>query len=208
MNTNNSRATLAMLIAPMSAFAASPSDGTGASPAVPATPSAQARWDRFVRTEEALYEPHALWADFGAGISYQTIGQKRFSFSSQIGYRYDTSGPFALVEHARIRNFTSKQSGAAFTNLGLGWERLWLLGRFRTSIALGASILSTDTEVDTAGTWGYFFDLRPVSIRWPLGPKFAVWLAPTTLNVSIPVPNGLPLVFINHQTLVGVETQF
>ncbi len=187
--------------------------GTAASSGVaaprPSLGLAEARqWQSFVKEEQALYVPDSLWVDLGSGVSFQGMNQTRISKALQTGYRFGRSGGFLHVEHAQIFGFTREQNKLTFINVGAGYENLWLLGRLRFSAALGASILTSKTDVDSEGTWGYFLDLRPVAIRWRLPLEFVFWVVPTAFNVSIPVPNGIPLVFIHHQLYMGVEKWF
>jgi hypothetical protein len=165
-------------------------------------------WQNFVLTEEALYTPERIWANSSLGVSYRVLGQKRFSAVAQVGYRINRSGPYLHLEHSRIHNFATMQNLLTISNIGIGYENLWLLGILRTSFSLGASILNTKTDVDTAGTWGYFLDIRPVDIRFSMKHNFVVFFAPLGFNVSIPVPNGIPLFLIHHQITTGIEKTF
>ena len=88
-------------------------------------------------------------------------------------------------------------------NLGLGVEYVYHDARVRTSLAAGTSTLLRSNELDSAGTTGFFADLRPAGLRWDRG---QVWgIDPIHLTILIPVLGGIPLVDFQFRTTVSVE---
>jgi hypothetical protein len=93
-------------------------------------------------------------------------------------------------------------------NLGPGAGLTYAGGRVRSSLAAGMSVLVEPTDIDRAGSAGIFFDLRPVTLRWPLGERTWLGVTPLSLTVTVPVLTGIPLVEIEYRTSVQAERSF
>jgi hypothetical protein len=129
----------------------------------------------------------------------------RWSPGLLAGYRLSRFGFFGTVELDQVFDFTVETQRLDVMNIGAGVEMLNFLGHVRSSIAAGASVLLSDTAIDDAGEVGWFLDVRPAALRWALGDRFALEFTPLTLDVIVPVTEGIPLVVFTYQTLVGVE---
>lgn len=129
-----------------------------------------------------------------------------FGYDVKAGWRFGTLGVFFQFEHNMW--ITSEfESGVAqgVVNLGIGLEINYLKGYARSSISLGPSILLFDTVVDRAGSTGFFLDVRPIGLRWPITTYFAVTLDPLSFAVVAPALNAIPLVMIQFRTTFGFE---
>ena len=93
-------------------------------------------------------------------------------------------------------------------DLGLGARIDYGGGRLRSSVAAGATLLAVPTDVDQAGTFGAFVDVRPLGYAWPLGHDLTVGVVPLSLTLSVPVLTGIPLVSIQFRTTVFAERAF
>ena len=102
--------------------------------------------------------------------------------------RDDGSGDFALI-----------------FDLGLGARLDHGAGRLRSSVAAGATLLAVPTDVDEAGTFGAFVDVRPLAYVWPVGDGTRVGLVPLSLTLALPVLTGIPLISIQYRTTIFLE---
>lgn len=152
---------------------------------------------------------HSLWLQGDlAGSFYDArrdvyIGQMSAGLS--VGWRFNEVGVYLMGEYDRTSEFTLETDTLHLLNLGVGVELLSFLGRVRSAIAVGTSSLLQSTEVDGAGNTGWFIDARPVALRWPVGDSTTLQLAPITLDVRAPVPDGLPLIMTSYMTVFSVE---
>jgi len=93
-------------------------------------------------------------------------------------------------------------------NLGLGARIDYGAGRLRSSVAAGATLLAVPTDVDQAGRFGAFVDLRPLAYAWPLGPGTRLGVVPLSFMLAVPVLTGIPLMSIQYRTAVFPECDF
>jgi hypothetical protein len=93
-------------------------------------------------------------------------------------------------------------------DLGVGARYDYAGGRLRTSVAAGATLLAVPTDVDKAGTFGAFVDVRPVGYSWPLGEGVRLGVVPLSLTLAIPVLTSIPLVSIQYRTTIFAERDF
>jgi hypothetical protein len=93
-------------------------------------------------------------------------------------------------------------------NLGAGARLDYAGGRLRSSLAIGATLLAVPSDVDQAGTFGVFTDIRPVAYAWPLGAGARLGVVPLSLTLALPVLTGIPLVSIQYRTTVFAERDF
>jgi hypothetical protein len=158
---------------------------------------------------DAVSNEDAPWLQLHAGGSVYDTSRNvvvgRWSPGLLGGYRFSRLGYFAMVELDQVFDFTEDTQRLDMLNVGAGVELLNFLGHVRTSIAVGASILLSDTAIDEAGEVGWFVDVRPAALRWALSDRFALEFTPLTLDVAVPVIEGIPLTVFTYQTLVGVE---
>jgi hypothetical protein len=93
-------------------------------------------------------------------------------------------------------------------NVGPGAGLTYAGGRVHSSLAAGMSLLLVPTDIDRAGSVGAFADIRPVTLRWPLGERTWIGVTPLSLTVSMPVLTGIPLIQIEYRTSVQMERAF
>lgn len=135
----------------------------------------------------------------------QPLGDS-FGYDVKAGWRFRTLGVFFQFEHNMW--ITSEfESGVAqgVVNLGIGLEVNYLKGYARTTLAIGPSILLFDTVIDRAGSTGFFLDVRPIGLRWPITRFFAMTLDPLSFAIVAPALDRVPLVMIQFRTSVGFE---
>lgn len=156
-----------------------------------------------------VLRPHAPWAQVELGGSFydtrREVISPRVNAGVSGGYRFENLGLFTMVELDHNWDFTQETDTLTLLNAGLGGELLYVLGHARTSAVVGLSVLLEDTDLDGAGTVGWFLDVRPVSIRWAIGEKAAFELTPVGLDLTVPVTDGIPLVLVSFMTRVGFE---
>ena len=63
------------------------------------------------------------------------------------GYRLKNWGFFGVIEYQRVDDFTLDIESLKLMNIGVGIEYLIFLGHVRSSLAVGSSILLTDTNI-------------------------------------------------------------
>ena len=159
-----------------------------------------------------VLRPHAPWAQIELGGSFydtrREVISPRLNAGVSGGYRFENLGLFTTVELDHNWDFTQETDTLTLLNAGVGGELLYVLGHARTSAVVGVSVLLDDTDLDEAGTVGWFVDMRPVSIRWAIGEKAAFELTPVGIDLTVPVTDGIPLVLVSFMTRVGIEWSF
>ena len=129
-----------------------------------------------------------------------------FGYDVKAGWRWKTLGVFFVFEQ---NMWVTSQFELGVTqgvaNLGLGLEVNYLGGYARTSVAIGPSILLFDTVIDEAGNTGFFLDVRPIGMRWPINRFFAITLDPMSFAIVAPALDRIPLVMIQFRTTLGFE---
>jgi hypothetical protein len=121
------------------------------------------------------------------------------------GYRFTFFGFYLITELDQTFDFTLETERLDLMNVGAGFEFLNFLGHVRTSLAVGTSILLSDTSIDEAGEYGWFIDFRPGALRWGIGDSFVAEVTPIALDIVTPVYEGIPLIVWSYTTLVGFE---
>ena len=146
---------------------------------------------------------------FFSDVGDRSVIQNTFGYGVQGGYRWDDWGAFARMEHNiwLASEFSRDLNRGAF-NIGVGVEHLYFSRRMRASLALGPSVLLFNTEIDNAGTTGFFVDLRPAALRWEVADGFVIQWDPITLTIVAPVLSGIPLVMLEYRTALAVEFDF
>lgn len=129
-----------------------------------------------------------------------------FGYDVKAGWRWKTLGVFFQFEQ-NLWVTSQFEMGVAqgVVNLGVGLEINYLGGYARTSVSLGPSILLFDTAVDRAGSTGFFLDVRPIGMRWPINRFFAITLDPISFAIVAPVLDRFPLMMIQFRTTLGFE---
>jgi hypothetical protein len=93
-------------------------------------------------------------------------------------------------------------------DLGVGARYDYGGGRLRSSVAAGGTLLAVPTDLDAAGIFGAFVDVRPVAYAWPLGKGVRFGVVPLSLTLAVPVLTGIPLVSIQYRTTIFAERDF
>lgn len=160
-------------------------------------------------TTEDITRSDAYWAQVGVGGTIydprRDLIAPRFSFGGQFGRRFGRMGVFGNFELDRSVDLSQEVKQLDILHLGPGGEMLFLFGRLRSSISLGLALLNSDTDIDKKGKIGWYVDLRPIAVRWSLRDRGAIEFTPLSIDVSIPVTNGIPLILFAYFTSVSIE---
>lgn len=136
----------------------------------------------------------------------RSLVEASFGYGLRGGYRWERWGVHGLVEHDMwVTTEHERDVVYGALNLGAGGEISWFDGRAHTSLALGASVLLFDTFLDSAGTTGFFLELQPLGVRWPLAARWDLVLDPLSFHVLVPVTDAIPLVKVEYRTTLAVE---
>jgi hypothetical protein len=172
------------------------------------------------RAQEVTIAPPGRWAaqaDLGGTLmSRSSTSSTSLSFARAealgvgVDRRFDSLHLFVRAEGNawRDRRDDGTYDFVLSFGLGLGARIDYGAGRLRSSIAAGATLLAAPTDVDQAGRFGTFVDLRPLGYAWPLAPGARVGVVPLSLTLAIPVLTGIPLVSIQYRTTVFAERDF
>ncbi|HNU68819.1 MAG TPA: hypothetical protein PKG82_06675 [Myxococcota bacterium] len=160
-------------------------------------------FDTFVKKVFVVVDVHAsLLSD---AEDRKPLGDS-FGYAVKAGWRFGRLGVFASFEHNLwIRSELKSGVSAGVANIGIGLEVNYLHGYARTSLAIGPSVLLFDTGIDQAGSTGFFMDLRPIGLRWPITRFFALTLDPISFALVAPALDRVPLVTVQFRTTVGFE---
>jgi hypothetical protein len=161
--------------------------------------------------------PWTLQADLGA-----TLVQRRASSSTHwrlanasilgasFGRRWDWFDAFVRAEadHWSQEREDGSRDHVLALNVGPGLGFTYARERVRSSLAAGLSVLALPTDIDRAGSVGLFFDLRPVTLRWPLDARTWIGVCPLSLALTVPVLTGIPLLQLEYRTTIQAERAF
>lgn len=158
---------------------------------------------------DSVVHEDAWWVQNGLMASIydprRDLVAARWSVGTSIGRRFSRWGFFGLAEFDQTLDFTLDTQFLSVLNVGFGAEYLNFLGHVRTSLAVGTSILLSDTAIDEAGESGWFIDLRPAGLRWAIADDFVLEFVPVSLDIITPVPAGIPLIVFSYGTLITIE---
>ena len=90
-------------------------------------------------------------------------------------------------------------------NIGVGWEKQYFDSRCRSAILVGSTTLLFDTALDSAGSTGFFLELSPVSLRFPIDETLTVRVDPGDIQIGAPVLSGIPLITMQYRHGVALE---
>jgi hypothetical protein len=132
---------------------------------------------------------------------------RTFGFSGRGGHRWANKALFVSLEAQfwSSPDLDRKRQIAMAINLGIGAEILSAGGLLRTSLAVGPSLLAIPTDVDSAGSLGFFVDLRPLGLRFEIGGGLLFGIDPLSFTLLMPELSGIPLVELEYRTSVYVE---
>lgn len=175
----------------------------GSSSPAPAFKWAPATFDTFTDKVFLTVELHGSLLN---DVEDRRLMSDSFGYDVKAGWRWKTLGVFFVFEQ---NMWVTSQFELGVTqgvaNLGLGLEVNYLGGYARTSVAIGPSILLFDTAIDEAGNTGFFLDVRPIGMRWPINRFFAITLDPMSFAIVAPALDRIPLVMIQFRTTLGFE---
>lgn len=160
-------------------------------------------------TLERISRSNTLWYQFQLGGSIYDARREsivaRWSPGVQVGRRYVRYGYFLNVEMDQTFDLTQEVRKIDVFHIGVGVDLIQFLGHVRSSVSVGIAILKTHTDIDSKGKTGWYVDLRPSALRWSWGPRAVIEFTPLSLDVSVPVTKGIPLVLFSYFTLVSLE---
>ena len=90
-------------------------------------------------------------------------------------------------------------------NIGVGWEKRYFDARCRSAVLIGSTTLLFDTALDSAGSTGFFLELSPVSLRFPLDEALTLRVDPGNIQIASPVLSGIPLITMQYRHGVALE---
>lgn len=158
--------------------------------------------DSVARSHSYWYQAHLGGAIYDA--RRETI-VGRLSPGLQIGRRFAKLGYFINFEIDQTFDLSQEVKKLEVLHLGVGVEVLQFLGHVRSSISIGPAFLRSHTDIDSRGKTGWYIDARPASLRWAWGKQGVVEFTPLSLDVSVPVTKGLPLVLFSYFTVLSLE---
>lgn len=135
----------------------------------------------------------------------QGLFMPRWSPGLEAGRRFGRTGVFLRAAYDESFDFTQEVKKLEVYDLGVGIDHVFLYGRIRSSAALGIAILGTQTDFDERGTIGWFAEVRPLSYRIPVFKTRVLELTPLSINLSIPVARGIPLILFSYFTTASLE---
>lgn len=132
-----------------------------------------------------------------------------FGYALKGGYRWGFVGAFLQFEQDFWvgTEFDVRVTQGAY-NIAVGVDFTYFEGRAHTSIAFGPSILAFDTPLDSRGSVGWFFDLRPIGLQWDVHRFVRLGLDPISFAIVAPSLDGIPLVQVEYRTTFYLETPF
>lgn len=156
------------------------------------------------------YPSHAfLQAELGvAAVSRDGQLLRAFAPSLVGGYRFDQLGVFAItgVDYWRSPTLTvGDHEPVGVYTLGAGGEFRYAEDFARSALAMGIAVLTTAPSGDEPGAVGFYFDLRPVGLRWSVAQTWSIGFDPLGFRILIPDLGGIPLAEIQFTTGVQVE---
>jgi hypothetical protein len=158
---------------------------------------------------EGSFVQMELHASLLSDAQDKSLLQGTFGYGFRGGWRWGGWGAFLQVEQ-NLWLATEQRDEVVYgaVNIGVGGELTYANGFVRTSLAVGPSILAFDTVLDKAGTTGFFFDFRPLGLRWAVHERLVLALDPLTFTVVAPVLSGIPLANVEFRAAFYVETSF
>ncbi len=110
---------------------------------------------------------------------------QRLSAGLQTGIRFQTWGLFLHLEMHRSIGYDRVQPDIELIQVGPGVEYLWGGHTLRSSVSIGATSLTRAAGEEVAGHRGWYIDLRPVSVRFPVA-SGVVEFFPIYIDISVP----------------------
>ena len=155
-------------------------------------------------TFQAAHASSSLFMTSQSGVS---LNSTSMNLGLEAGIRKPSYGIFAKADwnpwFATQDIQDSLKPGVL--NLGVGIEHLYFNERCRFTFTAGTSTLLFDTALDEAATTGFFIEVVPVSLRWPLNDELTFQIEPTSITLAVPVLSGIPLISFQYRHSVSLE---
>jgi hypothetical protein len=112
--------------------------------------------------------------------------------------------PWLALNGTTVRRGVINVYGTAILRFPLAYENFNL----RSTVNLGVSSLLSSFYGAPSGSTGLYFGVSPLGIEWKLSKVFYVIINP--INVALPAPQlkGVPLLYPQYRTSVGLEFYF
>lgn len=112
---------------------------------------------------------------------------QRLSAGVQLGLRPGGRfGVFLNAEMNRSIDFGRVSPDVDFVQVGPGVDYFWRERHLKSSISAGPTFLTKEAGGEPAGRRGWYVDIRPVSIRYPLEGGGVFELTPLSVDISRP----------------------
>ena len=122
------------------------------------------------------------------------------------GIQRDNWQIFGHIEHNRWHSSElDDRLNQGALNAAVGGAYLFAKGKARTSLMLGPSALLFDTVFHSAGTIGYFVDLRPIELSWAPFDWGRLYLTPFNFTYVSPVTSEPSIRMVLYRTIFGLE---
>ncbi len=139
-----------------------------------------------------------------------------FGFSLRVGWRGVIGAPdgpamgvFGECSRDRwVAAETQLKVVSGVFNAGMGAELLLFGDRVRMALSAGTSTLLFDAAFHSAGSTGFYVDIQPASLRWPIGRRAVLELLPIGAVVLVPGTGNPLLRRLEYRTAIGFEVPF
>lgn len=113
---------------------------------------------------------------------------------------------FLVAEQDLWLGLASSKLHLGVVNAALGVELRYFDQRVHSFLAVGTSTLLQRTPIDEAGQTGFYLNIRPVGLRFPLEHSGLVFIFdPLHFSMSAPVLTSVPLFVVTYKTSVALE---
>lgn len=90
-------------------------------------------------------------------------------------------------------------------NIGVGLDYQMFAPYVHLSFIAGPSILTSDTQLDKAGSVGIFMEISPVELVWIFDDHWRLSVSGLSLHIDIPVTHDPVLRYVQYRTSVGIS---
>lgn len=151
-------------------------------------------WLEFTKAETSYWGQ----AQFGGSVLDTKTDSPvlRGSLGFQTGIRRQSFGLFLNAEANRSVEFSSNRNDIDFLQVGPGLDFILPRRQLRTSISFGPTVLTRASHLKT-GWRGWFVDIRPVSIRFPLKSGGILELTPLAIDITHPSDDSSDAMYSN-----------
>ena len=138
------------------------------------------------------FKPHRVWNSRDLGLI--------------AGYSFERVAPVLQFELNGWNNLVNDEEiHEKALNIGTGIHIYLFQKRVRMSISGGLAIMLSNNALDDAGKTGFYVDLRPGALTWPIDRHISFNFDFLTLNFVAPVLDGIPLLIIEYRTVLSLQ---